>query len=192
MRRSGKFLLFLGCAAVFISLALILFLQVQTRQAERTNKEIVQIMESILIDRREGTIDPGQEAEMPALEIQNDDFVALLEIPSYGLKLPVADTWNRKKVMSHPCRFSGSVYHGTLVIGGFDQAGQFDFFERISNEETILVTDMAGYEYAFVVHSVERSSSAEAEILHDEEADLTIFVRDAQLLEYIILRCVVK
>lgn len=192
MRRSGKYLLFLGCTAVVISFALILFLQVQTRQAERTSKEIVQIMESILLDRREGTIDPGQEAEMPALEIQKDDFIALLEIPSYGLKLPVSDTWDSKKVMSYPCRFSGSVYHGTLVVGGFDQAGQFDFFDRISNDETILVTDMTGCEYAFAVHSVERSSSAEAEVLIDDDADLTIFVRDAQLLEYIILRCVVK
>jgi len=39
---------------------------------------------------------------------------------------------------------------------------------------------------------VERSDSAQAEILLDDTADLTLFVRDAQGLEYILLRCVAK
>jgi len=39
---------------------------------------------------------------------------------------------------------------------------------------------------------VDRSDSAREEILTDKDSDLTLFVRDAQLLEYIILRCVVK
>ena len=166
--------------------------KIQTQKAERTNGEIVQTMEAILIDRRQGTKDLECEPEMPALEIQGEDFIALLEIPSYGLKLPICNTWDKGKVVSYPCRFYGSAYDGTLIVGGYDQSGQFDFFDRIQNDTVVTVTDMTGSVFSYVVEQVERSGSAQADALMDEEADLTLFVRDAQVLEYIILRCVMK
>ena len=106
--------------------------------------------------------------------------------------MPIGNTWDKGKVISHPCRFYGSVYDGTLIIGGYDQAGQFDFFDRIYSNVTIKVTDMTGSTFSYVVERVERSSTAQAEVFMDEDSDLTLFVRDAQLLEYIILRCVMK
>ena len=171
------------------SLLLLLFLQVRTRQTERKNAQTVQLMESILTDRREGSIDLEREPEMPVLELNGEDHIALLEIPAYGLKLPVRAAWDKSKVAQQPCRFYGSAYHGNLVIGGYDQAGQFDFFDRIQDGSPITVTDMTGCVFSYVVSRVERSDSAEAEKLMDDEAELSLFVRDAQLLEYIILRC---
>lgn len=192
MKRSGKVIFILGCLLIAFSMVLLFLLQVQAKRAKRTNIEIVQIMETILSDRREGVKNPEWETEMPILELQGEDFIALLEIPSYGLKLPVCDIWDKGKVMSYPCRFRGNAYDGSLVVGGYDQPGQFDFFERIQNGTQVTVTDMTGTTFSYVVELVERSSSAQAEILNDEEADLTLFVRDAQLLEYILLRCVMK
>jgi len=154
--------------------------------------EIVQTMEMILKDRREGLIEFAQAKEMPVLELKGEDFIALLEIPSFGLKLPVLGEWDKGKVTSYPCRFCGTSYNGNLVIGGYDQPGQFDFFDVISNGATVKVTDMTGNEFCYVVDCVERSDSAQAEILIDDKADLTLFVRDAQLLEYIILHCVMR
>lgn len=192
MKRNNKFLLYFGCLLLGVSLLLLVFLQIQTKRAERTNAEIVQTMEAILTDRRDGTIDLTREADMPALELYGEDYIALLEIPSYGLALPVGGTWDKGKVVFHPCRFYGTAYNGTLIIGGFDQPGQFDFFDRIQDGTTIKVTDMTGCTFSYMVESVERSDSAEAKILLDSKADLTLFVRDAQLLEYIMLRCVAK
>jgi len=129
---------------------------------------------------------------MPALELHGADFIALLEIPAYGLKLPVCSMWDKEAVMSYPCRFYGSTYDGTLIVGGYDQAGQFDFFDRIQDGAAVTVTDMTGSTFSYAVALVERSDSAQAEILLDDTADLTLFVRDAQGLEYILLRCVAK
>lgn len=193
MRRSSKVIFILGCLLVALSLVMLILSQVQIRQAKRTNIEIVQTMETILTDRREGIKDVEQETtDMPVLELKGEDFVALLEIPSFGIKLPVCGDWDKGKAVSYPCRFCGSVYNGTLVIGGYDQPGQFDFFDRISNGSIVTVTDMTGREFSYVVERVERSGSAQEEVLIDDGADLTLFVRDAQLLEYIILRCVTK
>ena len=78
------------------------------------------------------------------------------------------------------------------VIVGYDQPGQFDFLDEVSDQTMVKITDMTGQEFCYTVDCVERSDSAQAEILIDDKADLTLFVRDAQLLEYIIVRCVMR
>ena len=110
MRKNDKVILILGCLFLVVGISLFFLLQMQTRSAERKNLKIVQNMENILTDRRQGTKDFERESEMPALELYGEDFVALLEIPAYGLKLPIGNTWDKGKVISHPCRFYGSVY----------------------------------------------------------------------------------
>ena len=182
----------LGGLLIVCGLTLLLLWQTQIKRADRTNAEIVQTIEQIVPDRRKETQDPEWDAEMPALELRGEDFIALLEIPAYGLKVPVCGIWDKNKVISYPCRFCGTAYNGSLVIGGYDQPGQFDFFDELQNGAGVTVTDMTGGTFSYVVERVDRSSSAQAEVLADAGSDLTLFVRDAQLLEYIILRCVVK
>lgn len=192
MRKTGKIIFVLGCLLIVCSLVLLIFLQTRTKQAEHTNAEIVQTMETILTDRKEGTKDFDRDPEMPALEINGEDFIGLLEIPAYGLKLPIGSMWDKETVLSYPCRFYGSAYDGSLIIGGYDQSGQFDFFDRIQTGTAIAITDMTGSTFSYTVNRIDRSNSAEAEVLINSEADLTLFVRDAQGLEYILLRCVAK
>lgn len=192
MKKSGKIIFFFGCLLFAVGLGLLFMLKFQTKRAENINTEIVQTMEMILSDYREGMKEPDYATEMPALEIQGEDFIALLEIPVYGLKLPVCNVWDKTKAVSYPCRFSGTASQGTLVIGGYDQEGQFDFFDRILDGIEVFVTDMTGSTFSYVVDRVERSKSAKEENLIKEGSDLTLFVRDAQLLEYVMLRCVLK
>ena len=192
MRRSGKLIFILGLLIFAAGLGILFMLKFQTKRAEHVNAGIVQTMELILTDRREGMKDLDREKEMPVLELDGEDYVALLEIPVYGLKLPVCNVWDKGKAVLQPCRFSGSVYEGTLVIGGYDQVGQFDFFDRILDGTEVFVTDMTGSTFSYVVDQVERSKFAKEENLIKEGSDLTLFVRDAQLLEYVMLRCVLK
>ena len=51
---------------------------------------------------------------------------------------------------------------------------------------------MTGTTFSYTLEQVERRSSASAKSLLDADADLTLFVRDARLLEYIILRCAAR
>lgn len=192
MRKNDKVILILGCLLLLCGLGLFFVLQMKTKTAESKNVQIVQAMESILIDRKQGAKDFERESKMPALELYGEDFIALLEIPVYGLKLPIGSAWDKRNVVSHPCRFHGSVYDGTLIVGGYDQVGQFDFFDKIQNDTVVTITDMTGNVFSYVVTQVERFDSAQADILIDDTSDLTLFVRDAQVLEYILLRCTMK
>lgn len=192
MRRSAKAAFAVGCLLILGSLGLLAATQLRVRQAREENAEILRVMEEVLPPRREGLADTYRNMEMPALEIGGEDFAALLEIPAFGVTLPVSNHWEKGDVTLRPCRFWGTVYDGSLIVGGADQPGQFDCFDRIPNGANVTVTDMTGAEFSYAVARVERSDSARAEVLLDEEAELTLFVRDAYSLEYIILRCVVS
>lgn len=192
MRRSGKVFFAVGFLLILCSFSLLAFSRFRTQRAQKNVAEIVQTLESILPARREGVMDAFQDMDMPALELDGEDFVAVVDIPAFGLTLPVCARWDEGKVTSYPCRFWGTVYDGSLVVGGADQAGQFDCFDRIQDGSTVTVTDMTGGEYVYTVARVDRSKSAQADVLMDDSMDLTLFVRDAYNLNYILVRCMMK
>lgn len=190
MKRTSKLLRLLGCLLILCSLVTLLstrFLAARARtEAARTALRI----STIIPERTSGTMDNYSSMEMPVLQVDGKDYVALLAVPSLGVELPVAGSWKAEDVTNQPCRFQGTVYDGSLVVGGFDQQGQFDFLDRIEIGTLVTVTDMNGAEFSYRVDRVDRAQRAEAGILVPEEAGLTLFVRDAYSLEYLIVRCV--
>lgn len=185
MRRSGNLFLILGCLLLAAAAALLLVQQGQARRTVRENSAVVQTMQTMLADRWQGSVDPEHTGNMPALELEGTDYVALLEIPDYNLQLPVAAAWDPAQVS----RYDGTAYNGTLVIGGADHPGQFGCFDKIGIGTQIILTDMTGCTFTYTVQWVDRLKNAETADLTGGDGDLTLFVRDSQLLEYIILRC---
>lgn len=192
MAKTSKLIFAIGGSLILAGLVLLGVMLISQHTAQAQNTKTLAAMDAVLTDRREGVRDGNRQAEMPVLELGGSDYVALIEIPAYGLRLPVRSTWDKQAVMLSPCRFYGSAYNDTLVIGGSDSRGQFDFFDRIEDGTAVTVTDMTGSVFTYEVARVRRSDSARAEVLLQSDAHLTLFVRDARLLEYIILCCVVK
>lgn len=126
---------------------------------------------------------------MPVLGINDVDYVALIEIPSLHLSLPVADAWNSQKLYNSPVRFYGSCYDHSLVIGGADNSHHFSFCDKIDIGTVITVTDMTGTQFFYTVSRVDRSKKAESNWLIRRDYDLTLFCRDALSMEYIAVRC---
>lgn len=126
---------------------------------------------------------------MPILQIDGVDYAALLEIPAFDIRLPIANNWNSQKLSDPPARFSGSVNQEPLVIGGADEAYQFGFCDKIENGTPITITDMTGAQFSYTVSQIDRSNSAQAQWLMKTDWDLTLFCRDKLTLEYIAVRC---
>ena len=192
MRKTSRFFLIAGCLLILGSLGLLATSRIRAEWARTYSAEVVSCIESIIPERTAGDMDAYLSMEMPVLQIDGQDFVGIVEIPSFGLALPIYSSWDAGKVTSFPCRFWGTVYDGSLVVGGADQAGQFDCFDRIQDGSTVTVTDMTGGESVSTVARVDRSKSAQADVLMDYSMDLTLFVRDAYNLNYILVRCMMK
>lgn len=112
----------------------------------------------------------------------------MVEIPEFGVKLPLYSTWDTGKLTSFPCRFYGSAYVGSLIIGGNDQSGQFDCLQKMDLGTAVKIVDMQGAEFSYSATRIDRSKSADLDILWDAEYDLTMFARYANSKEYVIVR----
>ena len=188
-KRKFPLALLLGITLVAISVLLIIGNQIRTQVSSAEAKKVVERMDELLPERTAGVPGTYPNPNMPVLEINGADYVALIEIPSLNIELPVADAWNSKKLYKAPARFYGSCYDNSLVIGGEDNAKQFSFCDKIDDGTIITVTDMTGTQFSYTVSRVDRSQSAESNWLISSDYDLTLFCRDTYSMEYIAVRC---
>lgn len=190
MRKRSKLLLFLGIFLIFCSVLCLLLFQLHGRTAQKRAEEICHKIEEVLPQKSRGMKDIYTEMEMPVLSVEKQDFCGIITFPDYDRKLPIANLWNAKKTADYPCRFYGTVYDGSLILGGSDQEGQFDCLKWLENGSLVTVTNMLGEEFLYKIYDIEHAESAKTEILLEETAELTLFVRDTYSMNYIIVRCI--
>jgi len=189
-KRAFPLLLVLGACLILISLSLVITLQIRMHKGAQQSQRILSQMDEILPEQTAGILGVYPDSGMPILEIDGVDYVALLDIPSVGVTLPVADKWDSLQLFLSPARFFGSAYHRSLIIGGADDPRQFGFCDKIEHGARVLLTDMTGSQFTYTVSGVERAKHAETQWLMDADCDLTLFCHDVYSMEYIAVRCV--
>ena len=112
---------------------------------------------------------------MPVLQLEGEDFCGLLEVPSYGVSLPVGGEWEEGRVSVYPRRFWGSVYDRSMVIGGSGRNGQLDFCAKLDLGDTLRFTDMEGTRFSYEAVRIDRKKQIDAEELLWVRWDLTLF-----------------
>jgi sortase A len=182
-------ILLLGSALILFSLSFLAFFLVRNHMGVRESEKILEKMEQILPETTPGIPGTQLDTAMPVLQIQGKDYVAMIDVPAYGITLPVADVWDTNRLHVTPSRYFGSAYNGTLVIGGSDHDHQFAFCSQIQHGAEIAVTDMTGETFTYTVGRIDRAKHADAQWLTAGEYDLTLFCRDTLTMEYIAVRC---
>jgi len=180
----------LGIGLVLISVSVLAVFQLRMHIGTQQSQRILTKITEVLPERTLGTPELYPDPGMPILEIDGVDYVALLEIPSFGVALPIADKWDGKKLFDSPARFYGSAYDHTLVIGGTDDPQQLGFCDKIEHGAIVTVTDMTGAQFVYRVSGINRAKHANAQWLTDADCDLTVFCHDMYTTEYIAVRCV--
>lgn len=189
MKRRMYFLKLYVIALIVLSVGLLLFSRLYAKNAQAAAAVTVSKIETLLPPATSGVPGEYSDPEMPALQVDGCDYIGLLRFPAYGVSLPIAGQWSDLRILSCPCRFYGSVYDSTMIIGGNDQQGQFDFFDRMDLGDKVVLTDMMGTEFTYTVERIDRAKSADYETLSSGEYPLTLFVRSAYSMKYIFVRC---
>lgn len=177
---AGALLFFAGLGAIVIN----------QNNAEKNFIAAMNTAEKIqqkLPPANEGIDDMYYSAEMPTMSVGGVDYIALVETEKFGVKLPVAANWNKKAASQYPCRFTGSCYDKTMVIGAGEK--QFEFAAKVDIGDRITVTDMLGYRFNYTIDKIIRVDSADAEKLLSGDYPLTLFAPDSSTKGYIVVRC---
>ncbi len=189
MKSKKQFLLIAGAVLILLSVG---FFIIQNFYAGRTSQNATIIATEIgkmIPNRSTGVEESYTNTQMPALQFEGNDYVCLLEVPSDSVCLPVQNDWNTKALMYAPCRFWGSSYDGSLILGGSGSKGQFDFCGLLEIGDQVMITDMEGTLFTYTVEHIDRSKTAQFEKLSDPSYSLTLFVQEAYSTSYIVVRC---
>jgi len=155
--------------------------------SEQRAEDYVHTLRTLIPEPQGAVPEPRTDNTMPVFPIEGTDFIGILEMPLHGSELPVCAEWG--KSFRYPCCFSGSVYDRSIQIGGTSQKGQYDFYREISVGDEVFFTDMTGNRYAYTVKNIRYRKRADQAALKSEEAALTLFIKNVNAFEYILIFC---
>ena len=195
MKKSTKItrlLLIVGIILISAAVLMTVLPMISEKTAVAKNKEIISEIYFIIPEVSAGTVDDRVDMDMPSLEIDGEDFVAIIGVPKFGVELPVYGEWDKSKVSRFPCRYTGSIYDKSLIIGGSDAKGQLDFSKTVSIGDSVFVTDMTGKRYSYTVTWVQSTDDVSSDALMGMEADLLLFTKNSSSLDYTVITCMRK
>lgn len=182
-----KGLLIVGICVLAIAVILLITSLYSIQSSERMASSYVSTIKTLLPEPQGAALEENAENDMPALSIEGKDFIGIIEMPSQNSVLPVGAQW--KTSNKYPCRFSGSVYDGSIQIGASTHKGQYDFYREISVGDKVYFTDMSGNRYGYTIKAIRYEKHADQDALNREESNLTLFVKNMYGFDYIIVYC---
>lgn len=118
---------------------------------------------------------PETDMEMPVKTVDGVDYIGVIAVPSLSLELPVASEWSYERLKILPCRYSGSVYSGDMVLCAHNYSSHFGQIKTLKPGDAVVFTDVDGNVYNYEVAELETLQPAAVDEMKSGEWDLTLF-----------------
>lgn len=177
-QKIAGYIIFSGIIMIFSAFAILIYSRVYSRNASRKIIQVNKKIHAVMPEITSGIWQEQSDMRMQSAEIDGTDFIGLLEIPVCNMEFPVCNSCDNKNVRIFPCRYTGSIYDESLIIGDISINGQFSFMNQLPYGTEILFTDMDGYQYHYSVCDIIHADSLEADKIRFNQYDLTIFFRN--------------
>lgn len=122
------------------------------------------------------------------VELGEYSLLGVLRIPALGVALPVMSDWSYPLLTAAPCRYSGSLAEGDLVILGHSYRSHFRCLWTIEPGTEVELTDAAGVTHSFTVAAAETVPGTNAAAL-PSDYPLTLFTCTADSAHRVLVRC---
>lgn len=196
MRRKarGIFLIVLGLV-LSVSAAVIFAMYERQAAIAGENAEIMldNLTETIQRREEESHYDPAQREEpvenLPQVDLGGYAMIGIIRVPALGLELPLQNEWSYDLLQISPCRYSGSVQGGDLILLGHDYERHFGPLKKIGVGDTVELCDVNAAVYTYRVVATEILQKTELERLTSTDYDLTIFTCTNGGYSRFVVRC---
>lgn len=181
-------LIVLGAILIVASLVMVICIPLLQNSREKEAKITVSLLKELMPPIHSGAYDDRINIDMPSMELNGNNFSGILELPKHSVTLPVGSEWNEDKLPNYPHRYTGSIYNGSLVVGGSGNKGQFDFMKTITEGDSVFFTDTTGASYPFTVQSIKVKSDISQNDF-SENNGIILFAKDSLNSDYTIVYC---
>lgn len=183
--KTGTAFMILGTALVLAALSLFLWNQREAERAEAAVEEILPQLIARIETAAPADLSGGLELEddditeasdgTAAVEIDGYTYMGYLSIPTLGLELPVMSEWDYTRLKVAPCRYTGSVGTGDLVIAAHNYARHFGTIKSLSVGDPVYFADIGGNVFAYQVAELDILAPTAIEEMTAGEYALTLF-----------------
>lgn len=204
MRRIiGILCMILGITMVLSAFSLILVNRQEDKTAENHVAEIIPMIREE-INRTHQTASSEQtipQNNIPEELLKAEDlimtekningyaYIGYLTIPDLNLELPIMSGWDSKRLQIAPCRFTGTLRGGDLVIMAHNYASHFGRLSKLSEGSKIHFTDMDGKLWDYHVVAMDILPAEAVEEMTAGDYDLTLFTCAPNRSQRITIRC---
>lgn len=112
---------------------------------------------------------------MAAGWVDGYQYIGYVSLPTLGLELPVMSSWSYYQLRIAPCRYTGSVETGDLVVMAHNYTTHFGRIKYLSEGDPVYFTDMEGEQTAYEVSLVDTLSPYAVDEMTDSGYALTLF-----------------
>lgn len=131
----------------------------------------------------------SQDSEMPAVEIDNNLYIGVLEIPFLGISLPVMEEWSYDGLKIAPCRYMGSAFQDNMIIAGHNYRFHFGGLRKLETGAEVIFTDTGDNRFEYQVTEVTYIDGSDVEGMEAGEWDLTLFTCTLDSQRRVVVRC---
>ena len=186
---AGRVLMALGLILTLCAGGLLAYNQWDDRRAEEESEAAAA---ALIEEIRSGCIESGldepteiplerPQEETPAPEqlqtvvLDGSHYMGVLTIPKLERILPVQSDWSLPKLKKSPCRYSGSLCEGELVICAHNYRRHFGGLTNLSLGDSVVFTDLEGHQSFYRVAEINTADAADVEEITHSGYDLTMF-----------------
>ena len=132
--------------------------------------------------------------EMQYVEADGYRYIGYIHIPVLNLSLPIQSDWDMKKLKVSPCRYSGSIAGGDLIIAGHNYRAHFSPIKTLPEGTQIIFEDVLGNRTVYRVSEIQLINREDVPIMlgDSDKWDLTLFTCNYGGRARVTLRCVLE
>jgi len=183
---SGYIYMLLGAILIFIAALIV-------KNNFDENAEAGEASDNLLtgvIEQMPGrVIEPEFSGDMPIVDVDGRSFIGTVEIPDFGLLLPIQNEWSNDNAKVSVCRYMGSVYDNNLIVAGHNYIEHFGRLKELQTGDKVIVTDMNGRSFYFQVSNMETLGAYDTEKMESGDWDLTLFTCTIGGANRVTIRC---
>lgn len=117
------------------------------------------------------------------------DLLGVLSVPDVGVELPILSTWSYDLLKVAPCRYSGTLAGGDLILLGHKYKSHFAPLHKCEVGDSLSFTDAEGREWTYQIDQIDTLHKSETERLPSPGHQLTIFTCTPGGENRLVLRC---
>lgn len=132
-KRAGRVLIALGALCIIAAAVLLCHNRAEERRADDAAQSAMPaVVQGIAEARAVRTNTAPARDPDSGVEADGERYLGFLSLPSLSLELPVLYDWDGVKLQSAPCRYSGSLAAGALVLGAHNYSYHFGGIAKLA------------------------------------------------------------